>query len=496
MELLTEPAVLFLDEPTSGLSSEDTINVMRLLRSFADQGRTIVLTIHQPGLEAYRLLDNLILMSRDAGSVESGRLVYYGPAYPQAAEFFHPDPLDARHALSPDDVLRGLAGLPCSIWQQRYEASTWKKQYVVDRAAGQASSPDHQIDAGPLTENPFDPLQWWTLVRRTLAIKARDTTNTAILVAQAPIIGLLIASVFGARAAEQATPENWAVTANAVATTIFLTALAALWFGCSNAAREIVGEWPIYRRERMVALTIPCFMAAKLSVLGGLCLLQCLILLGIVAIGAGLQSSLPKMFALLSLVSLVGVSIGLLVSAVAKTSEVAIAILPLVLLPMVILAGVLHPLHEMNRGVSMLAQMMPSRWAFEGMLVMESRRRPVLYLGDLPGHGAVPAGSDRQEDMAEHFFPAKTDRLGVVASCLALMLTFGLVVGGVYACLRFRDVRWRDRKLPPPPGSALAWPRESPAAYVRLRSGSPRSPRRPVRCSATPRQPGCFDSCS
>ncbi len=79
--------------------------------------------------------------------------------------------------------------------------------------------------------------------------------------------------VFGARAAEEATPENWAVTANAVATTIFLTALAVLWFGCSNAAREIVGEWPIYRRERMVTVTIPCFMAAKLSVLGGLCLL-------------------------------------------------------------------------------------------------------------------------------------------------------------------------------------------------------------------------------
>jgi ABC transport system ATP-binding/permease protein len=448
MELLTEPAVLFLDEPTSGLSSEDTMNVMRLLRRFADEGRTIVLTIHQPGLEAYRLLDNLILMGRDAGSVEPGRLVYYGPAYPQAAEFFQPDPPDSEQAPSPDDVLRGLARLPCSVWQQRYEASRWKQQYVVDRAAGQASSPDHQIDAGPVTETPFDPLQWWTLVRRTLAVKARDTTNTATLIAQAPIIGLLIAGVFGARAAEEATPENWTAVANAVATTIFLTALAALWFGCSNAAREIVGEWPIYRRERMVTLTIPSFMAAKLTVLGGLCLLQCLILLGIVAMGAGLQSSLPAMFALLALVSLVGVSIGLLVSAVAKTSEVAIAILPLVLLPMVILAGVLHPLHEMNRGVSMLAQMMPSRWAFEGMLILESEKRPVLSLGGLPGQEDVAVESDGQQDMAEHFFPAETDRMGVVASCLALLLTFGLVVGGVYACLRLRDVRWRDRKLP------------------------------------------------
>lgn len=448
MELLTEPAVLFLDEPTSGLSSEDTLNVMRLLRSLANEGRTIVLTIHQPGLEAYRLLDNLILMGRDAGSAEPGRLVYYGPAYPQAAEFFQPDSPTSEQALSPDDVLRGLARLPCGVWQQRYEASKWKQQYVVDRAASQASRPDIRIDKGPVKQTRFDPLQWWTLVRRTLAVKARDTTNSAILIAQAPIIGLLIAGVFGARAAEEATPENWMSVANALATTIFLMALAALWFGCSNAAREIVGEWPIYRRERMVTLSIPSFMAAKLTVLGGLCLLQCLILLGIVVIGAGLQGSLPLLFSMLALVSLVGVSIGLLVSAVAKTSEVAIAILPLILLPMVILAGVLHPLHEMNRGVSMLAQMMPSRWAFEGMLILESTERPILPLPGLLGPENVASETVRQEDMAEHFFPTETNRMGVAVSCMALLLTFGLVVAGVYVCLRLRDVRWRDRTLP------------------------------------------------
>lgn len=48
MELLTDPKVLFLDEPTSGLSSEDTLQVMKVLRKLADDGRTIILTIHQP----------------------------------------------------------------------------------------------------------------------------------------------------------------------------------------------------------------------------------------------------------------------------------------------------------------------------------------------------------------------------------------------------------------------------------------------------------------
>lgn len=108
MELLTDPAVLFLDEPTSGLSSEDTLTVMRLLRTLADEGKTILLTIHQPSLEAYRQLDNLVVVAKDPGTTDPGRLTYYGPAYPQAVQFFNPQHEEGA-VLSPDEVLRSLA---------------------------------------------------------------------------------------------------------------------------------------------------------------------------------------------------------------------------------------------------------------------------------------------------------------------------------------------------------------------------------------------------
>ncbi len=71
MELLTDPSVLFLDEPTSGLSSEDTLMVMRLLRKLADAGKTILLTIHQPSLEAFRLMDDVVIVSNGAGAVDA-----------------------------------------------------------------------------------------------------------------------------------------------------------------------------------------------------------------------------------------------------------------------------------------------------------------------------------------------------------------------------------------------------------------------------------------
>jgi ABC-type multidrug transport system ATPase subunit/ABC-type polysaccharide/polyol phosphate export permease len=460
MELLTDPAVLFLDEPTSGLSSEDALMVMRLLRKLADGGKTIIVTIHQPSLEAYRLLDNLILVSKDPKSPEPGRLAYFGPAYPQAVDFFNPDGvpgLKPGAEPSPDEVLRGLARDKTSAWVDRYGTSPLKRQFVDARAGKQPV--EHGRMAERRTHRAFGFRQWWTLVRRCLAIKLRDTTNTAILLAQAPIIALLVVLVFSKHTAEEVTPENWHTVANATSITVFLLALAALWFGCSNSAREIVGEWAIYHRERMVNLKIPSYSGSKFAVLGGLCFLQCAVLLGIVYWGAGLKGPWLAMFLLLLLVALVGLGIGLTISALARTSEVAIALLPLILLPMVILAGILQPVHEMNRPMKWLAQVMPSRWAFEGLLLLEVENHPKWTPPVLPGPPGQPppqalsasgkppaapspttAQQPKKQDMAERCFPQEDERMGTRASGIALVTMLVLLVAAIHAILQSRDV--------------------------------------------------------
>lgn len=478
MELLTDPSVLFLDEPTSGLSSEDALMVMKLLRRLGDAGKTILLTIHQPSLEAYRQLDNLILVGKDQGSPEPGRLVYYGPAYPQAVEFFNPGgipELKPGAEPSPDDVLRGLSKKKTSEWTKRYAASRYKRDFVDQRTSKRPGTKD--TENVNTSARSFGFSQWWTLVRRCVSIKIKDTANTAILMAQAPIIALLIAVVFGTQAGEEVTDENWHAVAGAVSTTVFLLSLAALWFGCSNSAREIVGEWAVYHRERMVNLKIPSYVVSKISVLGALCVIQCVVLLGIVHSYAGLTASWLGMFFVLFLTCLVGLAIGLLVSSLARTSEVAIALLPLILLPMVILAGVLQPVHKMNSAIQVLSHVMPSRWAFEGLLLMETEDRrtwtppitPALptkgnasdvseqtnaasgkATADKVGSSPTPpetttAVSDQTEDskerdMAERFFPAETERMGVGASVIALMAMLVVFVAMIHVILRSRDV--------------------------------------------------------
>jgi ABC-type multidrug transport system ATPase subunit len=396
MELVTDPPLLVLDEPTSGLSSTDALAVVKLLRGLADGGKTVLLTIHQPGSEALRQMDGLALVARDASTREVGQLAWYGPAWPDAARFFEP------HG-RPDDaegVLRGLTTRPIAAWRADYLRSATHRDWV-ERRQGDATTAVSPLPRRSAT--PLDALaQWWTLVRRSLAVKAADRWTTAILLLQAPIIALLVAGVFGNRAAAPLDHTSWADSAQAVATTTFLMALAAIWFGCSNAAREIVGERAIFRRERMVGLSLTAYLASKLTVLAVLCGIQCGVLLAIVGRGCGLEAAPGGSWLTLFLAANAAVTIGLCLSAVARSAEAAASVLPLVILPMVILGGILMPLAELPRPATFLADAMPSRWAFEALLVGESEARATLELPD----SSDPDQPDRTQvvDLAESWF--------------------------------------------------------------------------------------------
>ena len=444
LELLTDPSALFLDEPTSGLSSEDTLQVMRLLRQLANSGKTILLTIHQPSLEAFRQLDNLILIAKDAGTTDPAHLAYYGPAYPDAIRYFQagmPESTTVPATDTPDVVLRSLATRPAADWVSRYNRSETKRHFVTDR---EGQSPENATASSAYRPSVSGSMrQWWTLVRRGAAIKRKDTWNTAILIAQAPIIAVLIALVFGKQSRGPSDTVTWPEAAQATAISVFLLALSALWFGCSNSAREIVAEWAVYRRERMVNLAISCYAASKLTLLGLICAFQCAVLLTVVHFWNGLEISWLAAYFVLLLVALVGVGIGLVISSFARSSEAAIATLPIVIIPMVILGGILHPVHEMHWLPRALCQAMPSRWAFEALLTLEAdnrpQRPPSKAVAAVPSQDASRP-TEAAQDFAEHYFPQQTHRVGAWASALVLGVMGVLLVGALVNILWWRDI--------------------------------------------------------
>lgn len=403
MELLTDPPILVLDEPTSGLSSVDALSVIELLRKLADSGKTILVTIHQPSLEAFERFDAVAVIARDESTKQVGRLAWFGRAYPDSITFFEPQLSGAAPPTSVDGLLRGLSKRPVAEWVRQWEASVAKSIWVDRRASSHAGVLPPRSRRLPRSTAPFT--QWLTLVKRMIAVKVADGWGTAVLFLQAPIVGLLIAAVFSKVVRSTPTPETWPKIGVNMATTLFVTALAAIWFGCSSMAREIVTEWPIYRRERMVGLSIGAYVLSKMTVLLGIAAIQCLLLMAIVAPACRIDSPWLWVFTMLYAAALAGGALGLLISATLRTTEAASGILPVLLLPMIVLGGILVPLADLPALTQPLAAAMPSRWAFEGLVVPEAALRPRIRLGSGeprpdPAPGTVDELAPDPEDAA------------------------------------------------------------------------------------------------
>src|SRR6266496_1625588 len=269
-------------------------------------------------------------------------------------------------------LLSGLAKKPTADWVGTYEQSRYKKLFVADRSGKVPSTPDKSAEKDAVRKFGFG--QWWTLVRRNILVKARDRAQGTILLVQAPLFGLLLGVVFGSL--EFSKFADWPKTVRHAVGLEFLLVVAAVWFGCNNVARDIVGEWTVFQRERMVSLKLPSYVFSKLAVSAVLSLFQCLVLLGIVTLMCHLKGNFLSSLGILYLSALVGTAIGLCVSARTSTTEAAIAMLPLILLPVIALGGGLNPIYEADgtsKPIQKIASITPSRWAFEANLLLESK---------------------------------------------------------------------------------------------------------------------------
>jgi ABC-type multidrug transport system ATPase subunit/pSer/pThr/pTyr-binding forkhead associated (FHA) protein len=413
MELVTDPVIMFLDEPTSGLAADDTAALVSLLHDLAKQtGKTIITTIHQPAKDEFEKFNLALILG------PGGVTMFYGSPH-DGYQFF--GSLLTRQGRknsvdNPRDMFDMLNQRERPIWEamraqnpaaQRFMARAqaarewhdeymnpqnpiFQKMFAGKRAVGTGSGQQSVSRTRPSTSGQFG-----LLFSRYFKIKARDVGGTAIMLLQAPIIGVLLALVFGGQKDAipywclgamqelatksgglgagsdevlknmQATPDN--------AGSIFFLVVAAVWFGTSNAAREIVSERAIYKRERMVNLKLFNYVFSKFLLLSLFCVIQCTVLLAIVFFALGYNGG-PEAFAIslvtMTVTAMNSVAIGLLLSTLVSSAEAAMALTPIALIPQVVLGGLMvpmttNPLLE----VPMLA--MPARWGFQGVVSQE-----------------------------------------------------------------------------------------------------------------------------
>jgi ABC-type multidrug transport system ATPase subunit len=344
VELVANPNVLFLDEVTSGLDAGTDKRMMRLFAELAADQKTVVCVTHT--LENIDNCNLVALMHR-------GRLVYYGP----------PEEVTGHFGLKRvSDVYEALESHPVEFWVNKFLQSGLYQQYVVQRMSD-TSTPTRRLGSTASAETRrrgpwFDLQQAFTLMRRYCHLMVADKRNLAILLLQAPLIAAVVGLVFEVKG----TPAAQAAAESQVS---FILVLSAIWFGCLNSAREFVKELPIYLRERAVNLGIGPYLFSKLLPLAVLCALQCLLLLAVTATMIKLSGSFGGRWLSLFLAGMAATGMGLAVSAVVDTNDKAVALVPILLIPQVILSNAIVPLVASARAVAKAS--MISFWGFDAM---------------------------------------------------------------------------------------------------------------------------------
>lgn len=379
VELITKPSVIFLDEPTSGLDPAAEERVMKLFRQIAESGRTVVLTTH--AMENVSLFDKIAVLM-------GGKLVFYGTP-DEALKHMKASSFKELYSKLEEPVLEGIrehgesnhrqiTENAAAGWSTKFRSTPQYEQYVrkplSDLAAGTQAGVHKKRRLGIF--GTFS--QWLTLSRRYLEVLFNDKLTLFILLAQAPVIAIMTFLVVGADK-----PRDFLY---------FVLAIVAVWFGTSVSAREIIRESSIYNRERMVNLGLVPYLFSKLFVIGIIVFIQCFLLFvplklldlaGIMAMPGELLG-IPQFWAIL-LTAAVGIGLGLFVSAVVRTSEMATGLVPLILIPQLLFSGLIGVPQGVDRAISLT---MPAAWSFDTL-------KRFSTLDTLEPEGANPRGKTR-----------------------------------------------------------------------------------------------------
>ena len=410
LELLAKPNIFFLDEPTSGLDPGLDRKMMAMLRSIADkEGHTIILVTH--ATNNINSCDYVCFMA------PGGYLAYFGPPADATTYFNQPDFAGIYNALEPTDA---DPDIPKKA-EARFKQSPQYKQYV-DQPRNQMP-PSPQAGAGtskPPQGNPWK--QFRLLSARYLELLRNDSINLLVLLLQAPIIAVILMGLIQFVIKPTVfTSQPLPITAEQV---LFIMSFVAVFFGCNNSAREIVKEIQIYRRERMVNLGIMPYLFSKILILGILCLLQCAILVIVVnAISpfpqAVLLPSPLEIYISLSLTSLVGLMMGLMISSLTANSDQANSIIPVVLILQILFSGVVFILTGFGE---VLGGLFAMRWS-------------MIAMGSSVGLTAFPLGYGPNDP-----FPYAHDTGHVLGAWFAL-----LVMIAIFGALTAYFLKRKDR---------------------------------------------------
>jgi ABC transport system ATP-binding/permease protein len=351
LELLTNPELLFLDEPTSGLDPGLDRQVMNLLRELADAGRTVVIVTHSTA--NLDVCDDIVVMA--AG----GSLGYFGSPFSVLSSFKADDWADVFEALEGGALAHNHTTAETAVTANTTPATFAKKRQQSWL------------------------FQFFQLQKRYVEVIASDKAYLGLMLSLPVIIGLvalMTGSDYGLGPGDE---DSFFLNIEARSTLLILL-LGSIFMGAASSIQEIVKERVIYNRERSTGLSRSAYVLSKFGVLAVIALFQATIFTVVALAGKERPEDalyfggvLTDVLFVVAVLTLASSAIGLLISAIANSTEVAMPGLVVITMVQVVFSGAVPLINDTILNV--FGWLNPAYWAMNALSAS-------IDLNELLGH--------------------------------------------------------------------------------------------------------------
>lgn len=383
LELIREPAVLFVDEPTSGLSSMDSNMVMDLLKEQALKGKLVIVNIHQPSSDIYKMLDKLLILDK------GGYLVFYGNPidaityFKRQSNYVMAEESECAVCghINPEQVLQIIEKKVVDEYgkltkNRKVSPKEWNDIYVQDLQPQVLKKRNDY----PLPKNNFKLpglfQQFHFFFLRNVLSKLTNWQYMFITLLEAPILACVLGFLSKQIAGTSQNTSQYIFSLNEnIPAYLFMSVVCSLFLGLTISAEEIIRDNKIIKREQFLNLSHFSYINSKVTLMFIISAIQTIsfVLLGnwILEIKGMTMSSFMILFSSACFANLLGLTIS---STLNSVVTIYISI-PFILVPQLLLSGVIVDFDKLHKSiandqyVSIAGDLMISRWAYEAMAV-------------------------------------------------------------------------------------------------------------------------------
>ena len=416
LELLREPSILFVDEPTSGLSSNDSENVMDLLRELVLKGKLIFVVIHQPSSDIYKMFDKMIIL--DTG----GYLIYYGNPV-EAVMYFKR--IDAQinsdvgecqvcGNVNPELIFNIIEARVVNEFghytdHRKISPPKWEELYILNSIPERQEIVEDDPPKALSIPGRFKQMCIYTV--RDFLSKISNKQYLSLTMLEAPVLGFILAYVIRYIADPMSDVYIFRENEN-IPIFIFMSLIVALFLGLIVSAEEIFRDRKILKREAFLNLSRSSYLISKILILIVISALQSLFFVLIANTILDIRGMYFAYWLAMFSTAVFANMLGLNISASFNSAVTIYIIIPLLMIPMMVLSGAMFSFDKLNRTVGsvnkvpLIAEFMVTRWSYEALMVRQFKdNRFERFFYDV----------QKRESMADfrqvHLIPELEDRL-------------------------------------------------------------------------------------